>query len=343
MPLSPTPTPSLVITPEAFPTTAPTNTPTPYTFGSFKAGDPTATPLGSDITDLNFIEGVKIYDEGIKTNDKKNFEKVIPLMNAVIEINSNLAPPYRYRGTSYWYLGRCGEALADFDHALSINPNYAAAWAGRGLANDCLGNKTQMLLDYQKALAIDPSLAFVHHIYGVYYLGQGDYEKSLEEYTISVSIDPNRAGAWSGKAEALFKLGRYEECIVNASKAIETDPKEWLAYSDIAFCEDFTENYAAAVEDFKVFVVHYDANAETWYNLGISQRKTNDLEGALTSYTKALEIDPSYYVANINRGNAYVLLKKYKTALADFNRALGFGDIPPAYAGRGDAYHGLKE
>jgi tetratricopeptide (TPR) repeat protein len=336
MPLSPTPSPSPAISPEAFPTTAPTNTPTPYTFGSFKAGDPTATPLGSDITDPNFKAGVEAHAA-------KNYAQTVTLMSSVIDSNPNLAPPYRYRGISYWYLGRCDEALADFDHALSVNPNYAAAWAGRGLTNDCLGNKTQMLLDYQTALSIDPSLAFVHQNLGVYYHDSEDYEKSLEEYTISASIDPNRAGAWSGKAQALFRLGRYEECIVNASKAIETDPKAWLGYSDRAFCEAFIGNYRAAVKDYETYTENAEANVDTWYNLGLVQQKTDDFQGAVVSYTKALEVDPSYYPAHINRGNVYLILGEYKKALTDFNKALEFGDIPFAYSGRGDAYHALKE
>jgi tetratricopeptide (TPR) repeat protein len=273
----------------------------------------------------------------------KDYKQTVILMSSAIDSNPNLAPPYRYRGISYWYLGRCDEALADFNQALSINPNYAAAWAGRGLANDCLGDETQMLLDYQTALSIDPSLSIVHYNLGVYYHDSADYEKSLEEYTISASIDPKRSGAWAGKAQALFRLGQYLDCISNASKAIEVNSEEWIAYSNRALCEDFTGNFAAAAEDYKVFVRHYDANAEAWYNLGISQGETNDLEGALTSYTKALELDSSYYPAYINRGNVYLALKEFNNAIADYNSALEFGDIPLAYQGRGKAHHGLKE
>jgi tetratricopeptide (TPR) repeat protein len=84
-------------------------------------------------------------------------------------------------------------------------------------------------------------------------------------------------------------------------------------------------------------------NVQTWYNLGYSQYHSGMNEEAVTSYSKTLELDPSYYQAYINRGLAYVDLEKYEEALADFNHALEFGDIPFAYSGRGDAYYGLKE
>jgi len=335
---TPSPSPSPVMSPEASPTATPTITPSPqtYTFGSFRSGDATATPLGSDITDPDFRAGVEAHTA-------KDYEQTVLLMSSAIESNPNLAPPYRYRGISYWYLGMCDEALADFNQALSINPEYAAAWAGRGLTNDCLGNEAQMLLDYQKALSIDPSLSFVHHNLGVHYHDSGNYEKSLEEYTISAAIDPHRAGAWSGKAQALFELRRYEECIVNASKAIEIDPKEWLAYSARAFCESFIGDHLAAVKDYETFTENHGANTDTWYNQGLSQYKTYNFKGAIISYTNALEFDPSYYQAYINRGNTYLALNEFNNALDDFNSALEFGDFLLAYHGRGLAHHGLKE
>jgi hypothetical protein len=73
---------------------APTNSaPT----SAFKPGDATATPLGTDITDPNFVNGVEAYQA-------KKYDQAIALMSAVIEENPGLAPSYRYRGMAYWYL-----------------------------------------------------------------------------------------------------------------------------------------------------------------------------------------------------------------------------------------------
>ena len=310
-------------------------TPTISSPAGFKPGDPTATPLGNDITDPNFIEGKKAYDE-------ERFEEAFILLSAAIEANPDLAPAYRYRGSAYWYLGDCVSGLADEEKALSIDPNYARAWADRALMHYCLENYPQALLDSEMALSIDPSLAFVHHNLAVYYYKIGDYEKALEEYSITVAIDPNRASGWSGKSEALTKLGRFENCIQDATKAIEVDPEEWLAYSDRAYCRSTLGLYAAAVEDYKIYLAQDGSDAVVWYNMGISQRHVGDYEGAIDSYTTALELDSSYYPAFINRGFVYRTLERYEEALDDYNRALEFGDIPLAYSGRGDTYFGLR-
>jgi len=308
--------------------------PTATSLGIFKPGDPTATPLGNDITDPNFIQGVKAY-EG------ERFDEVIRFMSAAIETNPNLAPAYRYRGSAYWHLEDCVSGLADEEKAVSINPDYARAWADHALMNYCLENYSQALLDSEKALSIDPSLAFVHHNLAFYYYKIEDYENALEEYSMAVAIDPSRASAWNGKSEALTKLGRYDECILNSTKAIEVDPEEWLAYADRAYCEANVDLYPAAVKDYEIYVAQGTTDAAVWYNLGIAQRNSGDIQGAIDSYTSALDMDPSYYQAYINRGNAYRIQENYQDALADYNCALEFGDIPLAYSGRGDAYFGL--
>jgi tetratricopeptide (TPR) repeat protein len=341
-----TPTPSNTAAPAATLTQTATSSSTPaeptatpseaVTVNPFQPGDPTATPLGNDVSDPNFTAGVKAYKD-------KAYPKVISLMSAVIESQPDLAPPYRYRGLAYWYLKDCRSGMADLQKALSLDPNYAAAWAARGLLNDCLGNKGQMLQDYQKALSLDPSLAVVHHNLGVYYYDLQDYKRSLEEYQQAVAIDPSRSGAWSGIAEALSKLGRYDECIQYASRALTADAKEWLAYSDRAFCNMEKKNYKAAAADYKVYVNAMDAKADEWYNYAITLRHSGNLKESLAAYTKAIDLDPSFYPAHINRGVVYLDLKKCDEALSDFNAALKSGDISLAYSGRGDAYSCLKK
>ncbi len=301
----------------------------------FIPGNPTATPLGSDINDSNFIKGVEAFYNG-------DYEETIILMNAVIEANPNLAPPYRYRGAALGLTGKCTAGLADAEKAISLEPDYAAAWAIRGLNNACLGNEEQKTKDYEKALSIDPSLAFVHHNLGVDYYQRGNYEKSLDEYSMAVVIDPTRSSAWAGMAEAQSKLGRYDECIQNTTKALNINQEEWLAYSDRGVCEQLIGENNEAITDFKIFLEHDPTDAIIWYDLGTTQHALNLPEEAINSFTRSLELDPSYYQANINRGWALIDVKKYDEALADFNKALEFGDIPAAYSGRGTVYYWLE-
>ena len=324
--LSPSPTPTSPI---------PSQSSTP-TVNSFKPGDPTATPLGSDITDPNYLAGLKAMKE-------KDHDEVIRLMSIVIDSNPDLAPPYVERGQAYWYLDMCEEGLADIEQALSLNPAFASAWAVHGLLMDCLGDIDHAWDDYRKALSLDPSLASVHHNLGVDYYNLGDYERSLDEYSMAAAIDPTEANAWDGMSEALMMLGRNDECIKAATKALETDPELWLAYADRGLCHLNQGEYAEAVEDYKIYIAQPEASAGSWYNYGLGLDRLGDFNGAVSAYTKALLMDAALYEAHINRGMVYLELREYNNALKDFNDALLSGDIPLAYTGRGNAYLNLRQ
>jgi tetratricopeptide (TPR) repeat protein len=305
-------------------------TPT-LTIMPFTPGNPTATPLGSDITDPNFIKGVAAYDAD-------HYEDVVTLMSIVIETNPELAPPYRYRGMGYWFLGDCASGLVDQEKALSINPDYAVAWADRGLMKGCLGDKAQELQDFQKALSLDPSLAFVHFNLGVYYYGLAAYERSLEEYSLSAAIDPTRSDAWSGKSEVLRALGQFAECIVDASKSIQVNPKEWLAYSDRALCESVQEKYTEAINDFKVYTDNAPDDPIGWFNLGVAYGHRGDVyydsgkyDQAIADYKMAVKLIPDDVHCQCLLASSYFAVGQYRGALDAAKSATA---IDPSCQGR---------
>jgi tetratricopeptide (TPR) repeat protein len=293
--LTPTATLTATFTPSPAPTFTATLTPRPSrtpiplsatatllpTIAPFTPGNPTATPLGSEITDPNFIKGVAEYGA-------KHYEKAIELMSAVIAVSPELAPPYQYRGQSYWYLGECASGLMDEDKALAINPNYAKAWADRGVINSCLKHDNQALADYQKALSLDPSLAVVHHNLGSYYYDRENYVRSLEEYSLSVAIDPSRAASWAGKSKALDKLGQSEECILSANQALEVDREEWLAYSARAACELARGSFTEALQDYKTYAARNPSDPTGLYNVGVAYGQRGDFYYGEKQYNKAI-------------------------------------------------------
>ncbi|MBK7029822.1 MAG: tetratricopeptide repeat protein [Bacteroidales bacterium] len=74
--------------------------------------------------------------------------------------------------------------------------------------------------------------------------------------------------------------------------------------------------------------------AMQYFNRGNDLYRQKDLQGAIDSYTLAINLDPFYSKALNNRGNIYALLGNYKIAKRDFDSAL---TIDPAFA---DAYLG---
>ena len=70
-----------------------------------------------------------------------------------------------------------------------------------------------------------------------------------------------------------------------------------------------------------------------YYNRGISKYNAKDYEGAMSDYTKAIEINPKYADAYYNRGISKYDLENYQGAISDYTKAI---EINPKYA---DAYN----
>ena len=71
------------------------------------------------------------------------------------------------------------------------------------------------------------------------------------------------------------------------------------------------------------------SSASDWVNSGNAKYKKGDLDGAVTDYSRAIEIDPKYAEAYINRGNAKSEKGDPDEAIVDLSRAI---EINPKYA-----------
>jgi tetratricopeptide (TPR) repeat protein len=110
----------------------------------------------------------------------------------------------------------------------------------------------------------------------------------------------------------------------------------------------FLKNKELAVdphfEEYSFKSQNRDAAAATeQYNKGVKLHQSGDLVGAIAAYTRVLKIDPNAQDAYNNRGVAYLALKDYAAALADFSRSIELGPTSDAYNNRGNIYFAQKQ
>ena len=80
-----------------------------------------------------------------------------------------------------------------------------------------------------------------------------------------------------------------------------------------------------------------------YYNRGISKRNLNDYYGAISDYTKAIEINPKKDSAYYNRGNAKTALKDHYGAISDYTKAIEISPRKDAFYNRGNRKMNLKD
>jgi tetratricopeptide (TPR) repeat protein len=113
--------------------------------------------------------------------------------------------------------GKIQEALVETEKALAIEPNWSLALAQKAGLQNALGK-------YQDALtSADAAIA----------AGKPDMTAAM-------------AGAWANRADALVHLGRFQEAVDSANKALTIDPTIEGAKTTILLAKKMLENAGTA-------------------------------------------------------------------------------------------------
>jgi tetratricopeptide (TPR) repeat protein len=81
------------------------------------------------------------------------------------------------------------------------------------------------------------------------------------------------------------------------------------------------EKYEEAKTAYQKLLEIYPKNKVAYYNLAVIDIKSNNPDGAVANFSKAIEIDPFYGNAYLSRGKIYMSQKNYQAAEYDFKSA----------------------
>ena len=73
----------------------------------------------------------------------------------------------------------------------------------------------------------------------------------------------------------------------------------------------------------------FGQTSSEYFTSAVNKSDKGDYYGAISDYTRAIEIKPNYPEAYLNRGLSKARLEDYKAAIVDYNKAI---EIKPNYA-----------
>jgi regulator of sirC expression with transglutaminase-like and TPR domain len=98
-------------------------------------------------------------------------------------------------------------------------------------------------------------------------------------------------------------------------------------------------DYDRAVADYNTAIELDPDYAAAYYDRGLAYAAKGEMDRAIADYNRVIELDPDYAEAYHNRGLAYAAKWDYDDAIANYNRAIGLNpDYAAAYYNRGVAY-----
>jgi adenylate cyclase len=126
------------------------------------------------------------------------------------------------------------KARALFERAIQRDPEYAFAWtmlawthwidANFGFSESPTESFERAVELAEKAVALDDDQPGIHSLLGGIHLFQRQYEKAIAEGQRSVVLGPNDATSHVLLAHTMYNVGRFEDAITLAKKAMRLAP-----------------------------------------------------------------------------------------------------------------------
>ena len=190
---------------------------------------------------------------------KEDNANALRLLEEVIVLDPEYADAYNLLGWTYWWDARFGWVDS---RAESLKTAYKYA---------------------QKALELNDTLDSAHLVIGGVYFLQGQHEKAIAKTERAIALNPNGSGNYIGMAAQVGSLGRWDESVELAKKAIRLHP------------------FAP------VFYYHY---------LGRAYFMTGQLDESITTFKKAINVSPNFLPAHAFLAACYSSLDRHAEAAA---------------------------
>ena len=197
--------------------------------------------------------------------------------------------------------GRYEEAVEALRMELFDAPDSATTWLLLGETYAQLSRKEQALDAVHESLTFDPEFADAWAFIARFHLEEGQPSAAIDAAKQLVAQRPHDADASHLLARSQMGLAMWSEAIETCKRTIAIDPEFTRAYNNLGFSAlqigqtEVAKTYLAEAAELP------GIEAYMLNNLGIALERSGDHGDAARTFAKALELNPSYSRAALNR------------------------------------------
>jgi tetratricopeptide (TPR) repeat protein len=175
---------------------------------------------------------------------------------------------------------------------------------------------------FEDALKQHADPRIVHTNLGIGYLDKKDLEKAVSSFKKAIQVDPGNYYAYTDLCNALNISGKYAEAIVCCEKALQLFPANKKAYFNLGNAYAELKKYDLAQDAFRAAIRIDPEYADAYCNLATVYLENGDHETAIPLFKKSLEINPDLAEANYDLALIYAEEKDYAAGIRYLDKAL---------------------
>lgn len=201
----------------------------------------------------------------------------------------------------YWKQGDYATALESYERSFELHSsNELKARKYDGLGGQC---KETNLYDeaekyYQRAIRLDPTWSTAYNDLAELYWERRDYARAVERFEVAARLgndSSEMARAYVDLGDHFKGIGEYQDAMRYYQKAIESGPDLYTPYASLGDLLLERGEYFEAAELFEESAKRAKYNqskALQYRNAGLAYQNLKAFEQAITSWHKAIELDP---------------------------------------------------
>lgn len=250
-------------------------------------------------------QGVICYNQGMKTDDTKDFKDAVNNFKRVLEINESPLGSKKVDTTVIYNAGVAAHKAGDLDEAIkfykkSLELNYEAGKIYAMVANILLGQSraaNEAGDSVTGKAKQEEAVNFLHEGHKLYpddnymlvelinYYLMGDTPAKAEEFLdAAIKQEPNKAEYYRAKGSLYEKLNQPEKAEAMYLKTLELNPNDFFAQYNLG-----NIHLNRVIEDHKVVQDIVDAKE---YNAALD-KIMDKYEAVIPYFEKALELNPN--------------------------------------------------
>ncbi len=200
----------------------------------------------------------------------------------------------------------------------------ATAFVERAELYYARGNWTEAIALCQKAANSEPNLAPAYVTWGNALQARGKIEEAIGLYSRALEINPNLTEAFANLGSMFYRLGRLDEAIINYQKALSFEPEMAEVYWNLA-CVFRRQGKLEEANNYqqKAFSINPKlGGAQFHLKRGNKLAKNGNLDGAITAWQTAINIEPNLAEAYCKIGQLLTHRGRFLEAIPPLQKAI---------------------